>query len=122
MAERGGEIVSETGETERPFEIMSITKSVVSLVVGQLVDRQLLALDASAADFLPSWRGMPKEKMRVVHLLEHTSSVVEAGCSASACAFEVVTEEASIRAAADDERSSPTSVRRSTREWFRGVA
>jgi CubicO group peptidase (beta-lactamase class C family) len=77
VAERGGAIVAETGETERSVEIMSITKSVVSLVVGQLVDRKLLSLEASAADFLPSWRGTPKEKIRVVHLLEHTTGLVD---------------------------------------------
>ena len=42
VAERGGEIVAEAGETERSVEIMSITKSVVSLEFREEVQRVLL--------------------------------------------------------------------------------
>jgi CubicO group peptidase (beta-lactamase class C family) len=77
VAERGGAISAEAGHVEQPLEIMSITKSVVSLVVGQLVDRGLLALDTPVAEYVPSWRGTPKDQIRVVHLLEHTSGLAD---------------------------------------------
>jgi CubicO group peptidase (beta-lactamase class C family) len=51
VAERGGVDVVEAGDVDLPLEIKSITKSVVSLVIGQLVDRGLLALDTSVAEY-----------------------------------------------------------------------
>lgn len=77
IAERAGTILSESGEVERPVEIMSITKSIVSLLIGQLVDRDLLSVDARAADYFPSWRGTPKEAILVAHLLDHTSGIAD---------------------------------------------
>lgn len=77
VAERDGTVLAEAGDIDRQIEIMSITKSVVSLVIGQLVDRRLVALDTSVAEYVPSWRGTPKEQIRVAHLLEHTSGLVD---------------------------------------------
>jgi CubicO group peptidase (beta-lactamase class C family) len=56
---------------------MSVTKSIVSLVIGQLVDRKLLALDQSVADFVPAWKGTPKEAVTVSHILAHTSGLAD---------------------------------------------
>ncbi len=75
--ERGGVLASEAGAIDRPIEIMSITKSVVSLVVGQLIDRKLVALDTSVAEYIPSWRGTPNEAIRVAHVLDHTSGLAD---------------------------------------------
>lgn len=69
--------VAEAGRVALPVELMSITKSVVSLVIGQLVDRRLLSLDTSVAEYIPAWRGTPKEQIRVVHLIEHTSGLAD---------------------------------------------
>lgn len=77
VVESGGAILSHFGEVDRPVEIMSITKSVVSLVAGQLVDRGLLSIDQSVAEFVPSWRGTSKDQVRIVHLLEHTSGLAD---------------------------------------------
>jgi CubicO group peptidase (beta-lactamase class C family) len=77
VAERGGAEAAEAGEVDRPVEIMSITKSVVSLVIGQLVDRRLLTLDTSVAEYIPAWRGTPKEKISIAHLIEHTSGLAD---------------------------------------------
>src|SRR5262249_41949769 len=77
VAERGGAVVAQAGDVDRQVEIMSITTAVVSLVVGQLVDRGLLALDTSVAEYVPSWRDTPKERIRVVHLVEHTSGLAD---------------------------------------------
>jgi CubicO group peptidase (beta-lactamase class C family) len=77
VAERAGVDAAEAGEVDLPVEIMSITKSVVSLVIGQLVDRRLLSLETSVAEYIPAWRGTPKEKISVAHLIEHTSGLAD---------------------------------------------
>jgi CubicO group peptidase (beta-lactamase class C family) len=77
VVERGGEVLAEAGDVDQSVEIMSITKSVVSLLIGQLVDRGLLALETPVAEYVPSWRGTPNEQIRVVHLLEHTSGLAD---------------------------------------------
>jgi CubicO group peptidase (beta-lactamase class C family) len=62
---------------ERRYELMSVTKSVVSLAVGALVDRKKLSLDQPIADFIPAWRGTPKEAIRVRHVLGHSSGLAD---------------------------------------------
>ena len=75
--EHGGEVIAEAGEPGRQVEIMSITKSVASLVIGQLVDRGLLSLGQSVAAFVASWRNTPKEAICIEHLLDHTSGLAD---------------------------------------------
>lgn len=70
-----GNVVLEIGDPERRFELMSATKSIASLVVGQLIDRQLTRLDQPLADFIPAWKGTPKEQIQLHHVLEHTSGL-----------------------------------------------
>ncbi len=72
-----GELVIGAGALTRRIELMSVTKSIVSLVVGQLVDRKLLALEQPVADFVTAWKGTPKEAIRIAHLLEHTSGLAD---------------------------------------------
>ncbi|MFO0756573.1 MAG: serine hydrolase domain-containing protein [Byssovorax sp.] len=70
-----GKVVLEYGEAERPFELMSVTKSVVSLVIGQLVDEKLVRLDQPMTDFIPAWKGTPKAAITLRHILAHTSGL-----------------------------------------------
>jgi CubicO group peptidase (beta-lactamase class C family) len=70
-----GKVVAEVGDPNQRFELMSVTKSVVSLVIGQLVDRGLLRLDQPLADFFPAWKGTPKEQIQLQHILAHTSGL-----------------------------------------------
>lgn len=72
-----GQIVSELGEVDALIHVMSVTKSVTSLVIGQLVDRRLVDIEQSMADFLPSWRGTPKERIKLVHVLDHSSGLAD---------------------------------------------
>ncbi|MBN3815597.1 serine hydrolase [Paraburkholderia sp. Se-20369] len=71
----GDEVTLEAGQVERPIELMSITKSIVSLVIGQLVDRGLLSLNQRVAEFIPAWKGTPKEAIRISHVLSHTTGL-----------------------------------------------
>lgn len=63
------------GQSHR-IEAMSATKSVVSLAVGLLLDEAKLAsIDEPVATFFPEWRGTPKERITIRHLLNHTSGL-----------------------------------------------
>ncbi|MGH1340588.1 MAG: serine hydrolase domain-containing protein [Nannocystales bacterium] len=55
---------------------MSVSKSVVALRVGQLVDAGLLELDAPlSASVMPEWMDTDKETITLRHLLSHTSGL-----------------------------------------------
>lgn len=68
-------VVLEAGSLDRRYELMSVTKSVVSLAVGQLVDEGKLKLDQPVSDFVEAWKGTPKAAVLVRHLLDHTSGL-----------------------------------------------
>lgn len=70
-----GHVILELGEIDRRFELMSVTKSIVSLAVGILVDDGRLDLEQPVADFIPAWRGSPKEAILVRHVLEHSTGL-----------------------------------------------
>jgi CubicO group peptidase (beta-lactamase class C family) len=72
-----GRVVLEYGKAQKRIELMSVTKSVASLLIGQLVDRGLVRLEQPVADFVPAWKGTPKEKIRLVHVLGHTSGLAD---------------------------------------------
>lgn len=72
-----GEVVVEAGNAEKPVHIMSITKSVVSLLIGQLVDEKKLRVDQPVADFVAEWKGSPKAAITVQHLLANTSGLAD---------------------------------------------
>jgi CubicO group peptidase (beta-lactamase class C family) len=59
-----------------PIETMSVTKSIVNLAIGRLVTTGRLRIDEPVSTFFyPQWKGTPKEKITVRHLLDHTSGI-----------------------------------------------
>jgi CubicO group peptidase (beta-lactamase class C family) len=77
---RHGRIVSEsyaTGEGQTSaHEIASAAKSVVSVLVGIAIDQgKIRSVDQSASDFIPQWKGTPKENITLRHLLTMTSGL-----------------------------------------------
>jgi CubicO group peptidase (beta-lactamase class C family) len=60
-----------------PIQSMSITKSVLALVTGCLVDAGKLRLDDPVASFFPAWKDSKKNKITVAHLLTHSSGLDE---------------------------------------------
>lgn len=59
-----------------PIELMSVTKSVVALGLGQLLDQgKLRSLDQPVADFYPQWRQGRKRAITVRMLMNHTSGL-----------------------------------------------
>lgn len=63
--------------SREPIQLMSITKSILSLAVGTLIDQKKLRLDQPVADFYPEWRNGPKSAITLLHLLSHTSGLDE---------------------------------------------
>lgn len=60
----------------QPIELMSCTKSIVSLCIGVLLDeRSLTSLDQPVAHFYPEWKQGRKARVTVRHLLTHTSGL-----------------------------------------------
>ncbi|MEB2343289.1 MAG: serine hydrolase [Deltaproteobacteria bacterium] len=60
-----------------PIQTMSITKSVLSLAVGVLVDAGKLDLDQPVSTWFPEWKSGAHAKITVRHLLSHTSGLSE---------------------------------------------
>lgn len=59
-----------------PIELMSVTKSVVALGIGQLLDQgKIKSLDQPVADFYPEWRQGRKKDITLRMLLDHTSGL-----------------------------------------------
>lgn len=75
---KGSELVYENyfGKEISPIEVMSASKSVVSLAVGLLIDHGYLdSLDVPVYRFYPEWKQGNKKLITVRHLLEHTSGL-----------------------------------------------
>ncbi|EIM00010.1 beta-lactamase family protein [Rhodanobacter denitrificans] len=59
-----------------PIELMSVTKSVVALGIGQLLDQgRIKSLDQPVADFYPEWKQGRKRDITLRMLLDHTSGL-----------------------------------------------
>ena len=59
-----------------PIELMSVTKSVVALGIGQLIDQgKIVSLDQPVADFYPEWKQGRKQRITVRMLHDHTSGL-----------------------------------------------
>ncbi|HUH91227.1 MAG TPA: serine hydrolase domain-containing protein [Lysobacter sp.] len=59
-----------------PIELMSATKSVVALGIGQLIgQKRIESLDQPVADFYPEWKQGKKRDITVRMLLAHTSGL-----------------------------------------------
>ena len=64
------------GAAPGPIDLMSVTKSVVALGIGQLLgEGKLKSLDQPVADFYPEWRQGRKKDITVRMLLDHTSGL-----------------------------------------------
>lgn len=62
--------------TDSPVSIMSVTKMVVAVAFGRLLDDGILAsLDTPVADILPEWRQGRKRDVTLRMVLNHTSGV-----------------------------------------------
>lgn len=77
---RGGRIVTEhywqqwTQETAQP--IFSSSKSVTATLVGMAIEEgKLKGVEQSASDFVPTWKGSPKEAITIRHMLTMTSGI-----------------------------------------------
>lgn len=96
---KDGKLVGEWrfGKPAEPIEVMSVTKSVVNLAIGRLVEiGKIASIDVPIATFYPEWKGTPKEKILIRHLLDHTS-----GLAANRNAMEVYQSKDVVRLALD---------------------
>lgn len=74
---KNGNVVAEQYNTEqRPIEAMSVTKSIVNLAIGHLLDTgRLDSLNQPVHTLYPEWRQGRKEQITIRHLLNHTSGL-----------------------------------------------
>jgi len=75
---KNGKLIGEWyfGHDEGPIHAMSVTKSVVSLGIGHLVDTgAITSLDQPVHEFFPEWNQGRKKAITVRHLLNHTSGM-----------------------------------------------
>ncbi|WP_090058108.1 serine hydrolase [Luteibacter sp. 329MFSha] len=64
------------GRAPGPIELMSVTKSVVALGIGQLIaSGKLKSVDQPVADFYPEWRQGRKKDITLRMLMNHTSGL-----------------------------------------------
>jgi CubicO group peptidase (beta-lactamase class C family) len=81
---RHGEIVAEayapSWGPSKAFQLASAAKSVLSVLVGIAIDQGYIkGVDQSVADFIPAWRGTPKQAITVRHMLTMTSGLAFKG-------------------------------------------
>jgi CubicO group peptidase (beta-lactamase class C family) len=78
-----GKVLAEEhfGAPQEPICIMSVTKPVVAMAIGRLLDMgKLKSLDQPASDFYPQWKTDEKRaSITLRHLLTHTSGIGGAG-------------------------------------------
>ena len=74
---RDGRLVGQWyfGGTAERIETMSMTKSVVGLVIGTLVDAGRIALDDRIAKYFPEWNQGRKATVTIRDVLSHTSGL-----------------------------------------------
>lgn len=75
---RDGRVIGEWyfGRPRGPIQTMSVTKSIVGLLIGRLLDAgSIESLDQPVADFYPEWRQGRKRDVTVGMLLRHTSGL-----------------------------------------------
>ena len=87
LVERGGEVLLHEGyaladrqhatpcRRDTRYRVASITKLFTSVMVMQLVDQGRLKLDDAIRDCLPAYKGEGAARVRVRHLLNHTSGI-----------------------------------------------
>jgi CubicO group peptidase (beta-lactamase class C family) len=62
-------------EKTKPIQTMSITKTVLSLAAGMLVDDQKLNIEQNVNHWFPQWKHGRKSRITVFHLLTHSSGI-----------------------------------------------
>jgi len=74
---RNGRVVVDErfGRPAGTIHAMSATKSIVSLVVGMVIDDGLLSLETPVHEIYPEWAQGMKRDITVRHLLEHSSGL-----------------------------------------------
>lgn len=64
------------GQGDRPIETMSVTKAIVSLLVGRALTLGLLpSTDVAVSELYPEWRQGQKRDITLRHLMTHTSGL-----------------------------------------------
>lgn len=74
----GGQILLDWASDlgSEPIETMSVSKSIVSILVGRLLELGLLTtIDDPVACYVPEWMGTAKEAVTLRHILEHRSGL-----------------------------------------------
>lgn len=77
IAHNGENILSwyKNGLPEK-IQTMSITKTIMALIMGKLIDDGLLlTLDTPLVNFIPSWQNTPKQYLTIRHILNQTSGL-----------------------------------------------
>jgi CubicO group peptidase (beta-lactamase class C family) len=75
---KDGKLVGEWhfGRADGPIETMSMTKSIVNLAIGRLVDMgKIKSIDEPVHTYFPEWRQGNKKSITIRHLLNHTSGL-----------------------------------------------
>ena len=75
---KDGKIIGEYygGEKNEKVELMSSTKSIVSLAIGKLIDQgKIKSVDQPVHEFYPEWKQGKKAFVTIKHLLNHTSGM-----------------------------------------------
>ena len=70
------------GKKLRPdsvFAIASITKIFTAVAILKLVEDGMMTLDQFVGDFIPEFKAEPFNKIKVLHLLNHTSGLIPDG-------------------------------------------
>lgn len=72
---KDNEVLFDLNPDSGPIEAMSITKSIVSLGIGILVDEGSISIDQPIGDWFLEFKEKEKEKITIRHLLSHTSGL-----------------------------------------------
>lgn len=77
LSVNGERIVDESMDSkEKPIELMSVTKSIVSLAVGILIKQnRISSLETPVHEFFSEWNHGLKKEVTLKHILNHTSGL-----------------------------------------------
>lgn len=75
---KDGKIIGEyyAADKNEKIELMSCTKSIVSLAIGKLIDQgKIKSVNQFVYEFYPEWKQGKKTSVKIKHLLNHTSGM-----------------------------------------------
>jgi CubicO group peptidase (beta-lactamase class C family) len=73
---KNGKVLYDLDPAREPIETMSVTKSIVNLAIGMLVDSgKIRSLDEPVHTYYPEWNQGKKKRITIRHLLNHTSGL-----------------------------------------------